>query len=157
MHFTNHHLLTVDSSFELSLIDWENKETLNRAHLTVSDPKFLTPVNIHFHVEYNPLPSAFQELKHVWVLMNYTLAKSVGGGSKIKESEPAGYSIHCFDKDLMEVYTAFLPSHESAISFEKCDRAQFKIAESTRIKTVEIRGENDIKIVKQMKVVTQII
>lgn len=91
----------------------------------------------------------------MWVLQNYTLNKPVGSS---KVSQPAGYSLHCFDAEFKEIYYQYIPSHDNAIMFEKEDESElsFIIAEKSRIKTIQIRGEKDVKIIKQMKMVEEI-
>lgn len=59
----HHHLITISPGFELTLIDWETKETLGRTTVSVSDSKLLSPKNLLIKIDYNPLPSAFQEIK----------------------------------------------------------------------------------------------
>ena len=51
-----------------------------------------------------------------------------------------------------------MPSHENAIMFEPMINApnQISIAEKNRIKTIEIKDEKDLKIIKMMKVSSEL-
>lgn len=74
-------------------------------------------------------------------------------GPQFEDKQPAGYSLHCYDKDLKEVFASFLPSHQNALMFERSleNPSQFTVAETTKIRTVEIKEERELKIVKMMK------
>jgi hypothetical protein len=154
LRFLEHHLVAetvaADGSFELQVIDWENKVNFGRVNISVSDPKVLRPRNLLLLADYAPQGNAFYTLTHLWVLQNYTLGKSLSGCT-ITESAPAGYSLHCLDRDLKEQFSTFIPSHENAIMFARAAAGKlghFQVAETTRIKTVELRGEKEIKIVR---------
>jgi biopolymer transport protein ExbD len=49
-----------------------------------------------------------------------------------------------------------VPSHDSAINFtktlEEANVSQFLVVEKERLKTIEIRGDKEVKITKVMKV-----
>jgi hypothetical protein len=66
-------------------------------------------------------------------------------------SDPAGYSLHCLDKDFKEIYSEYIPSHDNAIGFSRSEHS-FIVIEKLKVKHIEVRDMNEPKIVKMMKV-----